>query len=167
MPIEIERKFLLRSDAWRTQVSHRHHITDGLIAGSDGRKVRVRVRDDQATLAVKGRRDGIQRDEFEYPIPLADAREMLAAHCDGFVLQKTRHMVPCAAPDAPLFWEIDEYHGLLAGVLMAEIELPRQDCTFARPDWLGDEITGQEVWRKISLLRARQQADQGAAARSA
>jgi len=151
MPLEIERKFLLLSEGWRSHVSHSAHLTDGLIAAApDGRKVRVRIADDQATLTVKGARRGLARDEFEYPIPLADARSLLANHCAGIVIDKTRHFVP----QGNVTWEIDCYHGALAGIEVAEIELASIDQAFDRPDWLGEEVTGREEWRKISLIRA-------------
>lgn len=152
MPVEIERKFLIASEAWRADVTHTEHLTDGLIAAApDGRKVRVRIAESRATLTVKGMRHGLSRDEFEYPIPLEDARALLANHCAGVVIEKTRHFIPQGA----VTWEIDVYHGALAGITVAEIELVSIDQIFDRPAWLGDEVTGREEWRKISLIRAR------------
>lgn len=152
MPVEIERKFLLATDGWRPHVTRAEHLTDGLIAAApDGRKVRVRIAGHRALLTVKGARQGLARDEFEYEIPLADARLLLQDHCAGAVLTKTRHHVPQGA----LTWEIDIYHGPLDGIAVAEIELPHPDQDFARPDWLGEEVTGRQEWRKINLLRAR------------
>lgn len=152
MPVEIERKFLLALDTWRERVERRAHLTDGLIASAaDGRKVRVRISDESATLTVKGARRGLARDEFEYPIPVAEARQMLADHCAGIVIEKTRHYVPHGG----VTWEIDCYHGALEGIAVAEVELTSMDQAFDRPDWLGDEVTGREEWRKINLIRSR------------
>jgi adenylate cyclase len=152
MPVEIERKFLLLSDEWRAMVSHSCPLTDGLVAAApDGRKVRVRIAGDQATLTVKGIRRGLARDEFEYPIPLEDARQLLAEHCAGLVIEKTRHYVP----QGGVIWEIDCYHGALDGIVVAEVELRSIDQAFDRPAWLGDEVTGREEWRKINLIRSR------------
>jgi adenylate cyclase len=152
MPVEIERKFLLHSEDWRAMVSHSCRLTDGLVAAApDGRKVRVRIAGDLATLTVKGTRRGLTRDEFEYPIPLEDARQLLADHCAGLVIEKTRHYVP----QGGVTWEIDCYHGALEGIVVAEVELRSIDQTFDRPAWLGEEVTGREEWRKINLIRAR------------
>ncbi len=151
MAQEIERKFLVVSEAWRDRATHSTRLCDGLIAASGGRKVRVRIYDDRATLTVKGARQGLARDEFEYPIPLAEAQEMLARHCEGMVVEKTRYYVP----EGGVIFEIDTYHGILEGVVIAEAELTHPDDPVPRPDWLGPEITGQEQYRKINMLKAR------------
>lgn len=151
MPVEIERKFLTSSDSWRLNCMKSVKLRDGLIAAIDGRKVRVRVADDQAFLTVKGARVGFSRDEFEYPIPVEDADQLLAHHCEGRVVTKTRYFV---LEDGFTF-EIDVYDGLLAGVIIAEAELSTPDQPFPRPEWLGEEVTGMEEYRKINMVRAR------------
>lgn len=151
MPIEIERKFLVVSDEWRAAVVKTARLEDGLIASVGGRKVRVRIADDRATLTVKGARVGIGRDEFEYEIPLADAEAMIRDHCEGKVVTKVRHFVQ----EAGFTFEIDVYDGLLAGIIIAEAELDAADQDFPRPGWLGEEITGREEYRKVNMLKAR------------
>lgn len=150
MPQEIERKFLVRSDAWRADVVRSERLRDGLVAASDGRKVRVRLYEDRATLTVKSRQDHGRRAEFEYEIPRDHAREMLAAHCAGIV-EKTRHHVPFGGLD----WEIDVYDGPLAGIVLAEVELDRLDREVPLPGWAGEEVTGRPEYKKSVMLAAR------------
>lgn len=105
MSLEIERKFLVANDGWKTAVTRRVRIRDGLIANTKGNKARVRIADDVATIALKSRRRGQVRTEFEYAIPYADAEEMLRTMCDGHVLGKVRHFVSHAGND----WYVDVY----------------------------------------------------------
>ncbi|SMO81009.1 CYTH domain-containing protein [Paracoccus laeviglucosivorans] len=150
MPKEIERKFLVANELWRNKVQRHVKLRDGLLAFSDGRKVRIRFYDDRATLTVKGRRNGISRDEFEYDIPSCDGLVLLEDHCDREVLEKTRYHLIFEGFD----WTIDEYHGLLSGVMLAEIELPSEDAKFSRPPWLGPEVTGKQKYRQTNLVKA-------------
>ncbi len=154
MTVEIERKFLTVSDAWRHDVVQRLHIVDGLLMDAEGRKLRVRLCNGQTTLTFKGRRTGLQREEVELPLDLAQAHELLDHHCEGRILSKTRHLVP----DGGLIWEVDEYDAPLAGVVLAEIELPEADHPVRLPDWIGAEVSGDPRWRKLNMLRAKQQA---------
>lgn len=151
MAVEIERKFLVASGDWQTGVVRSVRLQDGLIASSDRGKVRVRITDDMATLAIKGARTGLSRGEYEYEIPVDDAVALLDRHCAGAVLEKTRFFVPCG----DLVWEVDVYSGILSGVVIAEIELPAEDTEFNRPSWVGAEVTGREEYRKITMLNAR------------
>lgn len=151
MAREIERKFLVSSDGWQALESRRWQITDGLLLNMGERKVRIRIRDGEATMAYKGAREGLARDEFEYPIPLEDARHLIAVHCEGRVLSKTRHEVPHAG----FLWEVDVYDAPLNGVILAEVELPDEAADIPLPDWLGQEVTGQARYRKINMLAAR------------
>jgi len=148
---EIERKFLVADDRWKRSVVRRARIRDGLIALDNGRKTRVRVMDDRATIAVKGQFEGISRAEYEYEIPLADAEEMLLTMCDGRVLEKDRHYVPHAG----LTWEVDVYDGLMDGVVIAEVELDHEDRALELPDWVGREITGDVSFSKHRMAEAR------------
>ena len=93
MPLEIERKLLLANDDWKSWVTRRIRIRDGLIASNNGNKARVRISDSNATITLKSRRRGPSRTEFEYPISYSDAEEMLRAMCDGQVLDKVRHLI--------------------------------------------------------------------------
>jgi CYTH domain-containing protein len=152
--VEIERKFLVADGSWRAQAVRHEHLRDGLISYSAERKVRVRLRDDGATLTIKAKRKGIRDVEFEYAIPLSDALEMLASHCGDLVLAKTRHHVPHAG----LLWHVDVYEGSLDGVVLAEVELPDENTDLALPEWVGTEVTGRLEYKKINLLRMRQAA---------
>ena len=149
--VEIERKFLVRNEDWRGQITGRVALRDGLLASASGRKVRVRASGDTATLTVKGGRRGIARDEFEYAIPIADANELLLRHCDGNIFEKTRFYVPFAG----YTWEVDVYRGLLDGVVIAELELPHAEAAFVRPHWVGDEVTFDQRYRKLTMFKRR------------
>ena len=153
MGIEVERKFLVANDGWRSAVVREEYLTDGLIASTDDRKVRVRTCGGRATLTVKAKQAFATNAEYEYEIPLLDAEELLARHCGGNILSKTRSF----APHEGFTWQIDVYDGLLAGVILAEIELPRIDCPFPLPPWIGREVTGDPAFRKASLQQARLQ----------
>lgn len=150
MAVEIERKFLVVGDAWRPAASRRERLRDGLIAASDGRKVRVRLYEGRATLAVKSKRHGGVRAEFEYDIPVRDAEELLAQHCGPYVVEKVRHSLRFQ----DFAWDVDEYEGLLRGVVIAEIELRSTQREIPLPDWVGAEITDNPDYRKINMLNA-------------
>jgi CYTH domain-containing protein len=151
MAVEIERKFLVRDDSWRRLVAKQQEIREGLIAVADGRKVRVRICDQQATLTVKSRTTVLASAEFEYEIPLADGEELLAQHCLCAGLAKTRYFVP----HGQLSWQVDVYTGLLAGVTLAEVELSSETEELPLPSWAGSEVTGDPAYRKINLVSAR------------
>lgn len=151
MPIEIERKFLLADASWRAVVVRSVRLRDGILAFYDGRKIRIRFYDDVATLTVKGPRKGLARDEFEYAIPTSDGLILLEQHCKGEVIEKTRHHIAMGDHE----WVVDEFHGLLSGVLLAEVELPDESASFVLPDWVGKEVTGVEKYRQINLIKSR------------
>lgn len=150
MAIEIERKFLVASERWREHVAGTQTLKDGLVARDDDAKVRVRSYGERATLTVKSRRVGMRREEFEYDIPHADA-EALFRLCGDHVLEKTRHFVPWHG----CTWEIDVYHGLLDGVVIAEVELPSETSPLVLPDWIGAEVTADPRYKKVNMLRER------------
>jgi CYTH domain-containing protein len=105
----------------------------------------------RATLAVKTKREGLARDEFEYAIPRSDAAQLIAIHCDKDVVVKTRYFVPHQG----FTWEVDVYEGILSGVVLAEVELEREEIEVPLPDWIGREVTNDPAYRKINMLRAR------------
>lgn len=154
MGIEIERKFLVSSERWRAEAKRSECIEDGLLSVTQDRKTRVRITGSKATLTVKTKRVKGRREEFEYEIPLADARRLLE-HCGTGVLQKLRHYVDYMG----LTWEIDEYQGLLKGVILAEVEVEAIDQPIAIPQWVGREVTETPEYRKINMLKARRGAD--------
>lgn len=147
MPVEIERKFLLRSDAWRTQVERSQPMRQGYLATPGGKaSVRVRVEGQLANLNIKAAVLGNQRAEYEYNIPLQHAEEMIESLCSKIIV-KTRHHVRHDG----MLWEIDEFHGDNAGLLVAEIELESVDQSFTKPQWLGNEVTDQKRYYNHSL----------------
>jgi adenylate cyclase len=149
MALEIERKFLVADDSWRHSAVRRVHIRDGLVATDNGRKVRIRISDESATIAVKGPRAGITRAEFEYAIPLSDAEEIMRTL--PHVLEKWRHLVPYEGVN----WEVDVYEGLLKGVVLAEIEMRTPDRKLNIPSWIGQEVTGNPKYKKINMVAER------------
>ncbi|MGN6121157.1 MAG: CYTH domain-containing protein [Rhodanobacter sp.] len=154
MPIEIERKFLLATDEWRAAIERSEPIAQGYLVGAQALRegparasVRARLAGEQAWLNIKAATSGIARAEFDYPIPLADARVMLASLCDG-VLEKVRHHVRV---DGVLF-EVDEFGGDNAGLVVAEVELPAVDASFPRPAWLGREVSALTRYYNVNLI---------------
>ena len=146
---EIERTFLVVGTGWRDQADRRERLADGLVAVTDGRKVRIRLYEDHASITIKTRRVGAEREEFEYPIPMDDARDLLARQCGGTGIEKIRHYVPHEG----FVWEVDVYEGPMAGIILAEIELPEPDTRFPMPPWLGREVTLDPAFRKGELVR--------------
>ncbi|GJD48644.1 Inorganic triphosphatase [Methylobacterium crusticola] len=151
MRFEVERKFLIANDGWRAAVAGSRRLRDGLIGQFEGGKVRVRLDEERAWLAVKGVRVGLGRPEFEYEIPRADGQAMLAGVCRGCVIEKVRHCVPHAG----LVWTVDVFEGDLAGLVLAEVELEREEQPLALPDWAGAEVSGDLRFRQTTLLQLR------------
>lgn len=151
MAKEIERKFLVTSDAFVQEAVAWHEIEQGYISRVPEGTVRVRLRDGHGFLTVKGRNSGAVRSEWEYAVPAGDARAMLAEVCGGAVLRKTRYIVP--ASDGGLCWEVDVFHApeRVRGLMLAEIELPAPDTPFVRPGWLGREVTGEAAYYNSNL----------------
>ena len=154
MAIEIERKFLLANDDWRAGVESSEPIAQGYLVGAQALRdgtarasVRARLAGAQAWLNIKAAKLGIERAEFEYPIPVDDARSLLATLCDG-VLEKTRHHVRV---DGVLF-EVDEFAGDNHGLVVAEVELPAVDAPFPRPSWLGREVSALTRYYNVNLI---------------
>jgi len=152
--IEIERKFLLANDGWRAGIERSEPIAQGYLVGAQALRdgtarasVRARLAGTQAWLNIKAARLGIERAEFEYPIPADDARDLLATLCDG-VLEKTRHHVRV---DGVLF-EVDEFAGDNRGLIVAEVELPAVDAPFPRPSWLGREVSTLTRYYNVNLI---------------
>ena len=146
MTIEIERKYLVRSDAWRQRAAPGKPIRQGYLSGAPFPTVRVRIFDGVATLAVKGARIGLARDEFEYPIPLGHAEHMLKRLCVR-TIKKLRHRLDHHG----VAWSIDEYRGAATGLVVAEIELDHIDQEFALPRWLGAEVTHDPRYRNSAI----------------
>lgn len=135
MPSEIERKFLLSDDSWRDG-SPGVRISQGYLSQDPERTVRVRIGGEKAWLTIKGRTQGITRTEFEYPIPVAEARELLGL-CLSSVIDKTRYKVPYAGH----VWEIDVFDGDNEGLVIAEVELADESVSPELPPWIGMEVS--------------------------
>ena len=153
MPIEIERKFLVTNDSWRTAARDVVPMAQGYLndlatvdSGAMNTSVRVRIAGDEAFLNLKSRELGHTRQEFDYPIPVADARALLAL-CVGGVIDKRRHYVQHMGH----LWEVDEFLGDNAGLVVAEIELDDADEAFAKPEWLGEEATDAPRYYNLAL----------------
>jgi len=153
MAIEIERKFLLASDAWREAVERSQRMKQGYLtrAGGSARtsscSVRLRIAGDLAWLNIKSAMAGIERREYEYAIPVADAENMLGEFCDG-VVGKIRHYVPYGGR----LFEVDEFLGDNAGLIVAELELEATTEHFERPPWLGREVSDKPRYYNLHLL---------------
>ena len=147
MGTEIERKFLVIGGEWRRQ-GRPARLSQGYLTRSNERVVRIRIANDQAFITVKGAPTGICRAEYEYPIPLVDAQQMLAALCIKPLIVKTRYLVLHAG----LTWHVDEYHEPRAGLVIAEIELDRVDQSFERPHWIGAEVSGNPAYYNHNML---------------
>ena len=149
MNIETERKFLVLNDDYKTQAVKSYRIRQGYLAHDEGRTVRVRIRDDKGFLTIKGPSliPG-SRPEWEKEISLQEAEDLFPL-CKPGSVDKTRWIVPAGER----FFEVDEFHGENDGLVMAEIELGSPDEPFARPSWLGKEVTDDERYYNGYLAR--------------
>ena len=147
MPKEIERKFLVNGDSWR-QLGEGSLYRQGYIP-SQGATVRVRIAGNQGYLTIKGPTVNFSRSEFEYPIPLADAQEMLDTLCDRPLIEKTRYKIEWAG----LVWEVDEFAGANQGLILAEVELTDEAQQVEIPDWIGTEVTGDPRYFNSYLVK--------------
>lgn len=149
MSDEIERKFLI-ADPEVLEGLEGQRLRQGYLPTTTGVSVRVRVAGDAAWLTIKGPTRGIQRSEFEYSIPLDDARQLLDTLCRPEQIDKTRYRL---AAGAGLVWELDQFHGLNDGLLVAEIELPSVDHPVPSPAWLGREVSNEARFFNSALTR--------------
>jgi len=149
MPLEIERKFLVVNSDW-DDGSPGVRLTQGYLARGADCTVRIRIcGNDEARLTVKGRTRGISRPEYEYPIPVADARELLDL-CDGALIDKTRHKVEFRGH----VWEIDVFHGANEGLVVAEVELDNEGADPPLPRWVGREVSHEARYYNSRLVAA-------------
>ena len=144
MPAEIERKFLVSGADWRTETGQR--ISQGYLSRDKQRTVRIRIAGPKAFLTIKGHTTGASRTEFEYEIPVVDAEAMLGI-CDGPLIEKVRHKVPHAG----LTWEVDEFLGDNAGLVVAEVELASEDQEVVLPPWAAEEVTTDKRYFNSNL----------------
>lgn len=147
--IEIERKFLVRSEHYKDQAQNQKSIKQGFLNSDAKRVVRVRIEDEQGTLTVKGpsKDGGISRFEWETNIPLKDAEKLLDL-CERPLIEKIRYQIPVTDHT----FEVDEFQGDNKGLVVAEIELSHREETFERPAWLGEEVTGKPEYYNSNLI---------------
>jgi adenylate cyclase len=148
MGVEIERKFLLAGDGWRA-LGQPVLLRQGYLSSAPERTVRVRIEGEQGTLTIKGKSVGATRAEWEYPIPLADASDLLDRLCEQPIIEKYRRRIALGAHT----WEVDEFLGANQGLVVAEIELDAEDQQFDKPDWVGEEVTHDRRYFNSSLIR--------------
>ena len=149
MGVEIERKFLVVGDDWRSAVSSSTRIVQGYLASTPEVTVRVRVRGERAYLTIKGRSSGISRSEYEFDIPVADAEAMITDLAQGPVIEKTRHLLEVDGHT----WELDVFAGANEGLVMAEIELGSADEQFTVPSWAGRDVSDDARYYNVNLAR--------------
>ena len=144
---EIERKFLVRGDAWREGATGSGY-RQGYLSTVKERTVRVRTVGDRGYLTIKGITVGATRSEYEYEIPVEDAERMLDELCERPLIEKTRFVIAAAGHD----WEVDEFAGDNAGLVIAEVELASEDEDVALPPWAGEEVTGDPRYYNANLI---------------
>jgi len=147
MAEEIERKFLVKKEIWRNQEGRAYR--QGYLNSAKERIVRVRTIDDKGYLTVKGLTVGATRLEFEYEIPRRDAEAMLDI-CEKPLIEKTRYTMAAGG----FVWEVDVFGGENQGLIVAEVELESEDQAFPRPDWVGDEVTGDPRYFNSNLIKS-------------
>lgn len=152
MGLEIERKFLTRSDEFKRLATGAEHIAQGYLCSVPERTVRVRVMDDEGFITIKGigSVSGASKFEWEKKISAEDAHALLGL-AEPEIIDKTRYLIPNT--DGKHLWEVDVFHGSNDGLIMAEIELGSEDESFDRPDWLGEEVTGDERYYNAYLAK--------------
>lgn len=150
MATEIERKFLVQGD-FKVFAINQQHIIQGYLSSVPERSVRVRIVDESAWLTIKGEtsKDGLTRFEWEREIPLSDGRALLQC-CEPGLIDKMRYLVP---EKNGMLFEVDEFFGENHGLVVAELEIPRADYVFGKPQWLGAEVTGDARYYNASLVK--------------
>ncbi|MCB1876165.1 MAG: CYTH domain-containing protein [Chromatiales bacterium] len=148
MGVEIERKFLVVSDDWRARADEGRFLSQGYLTDGQPVSVRVRIQGDVANLNIKSATLGISRLEYEYPIPMEDAREMLQKLAGGKAVEKMRYHVPVGRH----VWEVDVFSGDNAGLVVAEVELSDADEDFERPSWAGEEVSHDPRYYNVRLI---------------
>jgi adenylate cyclase len=149
MGTEIERKFLVTGDAWRQQADEGTAYRQGYLAGAGNASVRVRLEGEHAFLNIKSATLGVRRHEFQYPLPIDDARFMLANLCEQPLVEKVRYHVRHAGH----LWEVDVFGGENAGLVVAEVELRDENEPVEIPSWAGPEVSHEPRYYNVSLVK--------------
>jgi adenylate cyclase len=146
---EIERKFLVHADLWATiEKPTPNEILQGYLSHTAGSTIRIRIKNKQGFITIKGPTKGITRSEFEYPIPEKDAREMLLLFCDKYI-QKRRYAIRHEGQ----LWEVDEFETPRTGLLLAEIELDSETQNFSLPPWIAKEVSDDPQYFNVNMLQ--------------
>jgi len=148
MAQEIERKFLVAGASWKNGTTGTS-IRQGYLSSTKECTLRVRIAGSRAFLTIKGLNRGITRTEFEYPIPVADAEAMLEVLCERPLIEKTRWVVVFEG----FTWEVDEFHGENAGLVVAEVELPTAETKPALPTWVREEVSSDPRYFNANLVK--------------
>ena len=149
MAIEIERKFLLKDDSWRLEAEPATQFCQGYLSESGPGSVRIRIEGEQANINIKSATLDMQRLEYEYAIPLTDAREMLEQLCIKPLIEKQRYHIPYKGK----LWEIDVFEGDNKGLIVAEVELDNKNETIELPGWVGEEVTDDTRYYNVCLIK--------------
>ena len=146
---EVERKYLVKNALWRREADRGIEYRQGYLCLDPRRGVRVRLGGEKAILTVKGQSEGSARDEFEFPIPAADAEELLERICIQPIIEKTRYQVH----RGDLTWEIDEFAGENRGLLIAEVETDKPPQQIPIPEWAGEDVTDDPRYFNTHLVK--------------
>ena len=149
MAIEIERKFLVINDNWRSLAQGKVYRQGYITTTNKMTTVRVRIIGNDAYLTIKSKTEGISRNEFEYPIPLEDGKIMLDTLCDRPLIEKIRYQLN----HDHLIWEIDEFQGENRGLIIAEVELENENQMINLPDWVGKEVSHDPKYYNVNLTQ--------------
>lgn len=148
MATEIEHKFLIVNDNWRNDADEGIYMVQGYMGSNEKSSIRIRINGDSANLNIKSKTIGIQRSEFDYPIPFDEAKEILESLCDKPFIEKTRFHVKHDEHD----WEVDVFAGENEGLIVAEIELNSAEEQFTCPDWVGENVSDDPRYYNICLV---------------
>lgn len=148
MGVEIERKFLVKSQEWKEQAIGIYY-QQGYLSSHPERAVRIRTVQEEAFLTIKGKAKGAIRNEYEYQIPYEEAVEMLMLLCEKPIIEKKRYKISYDG----LVWEVDEFEGENKGLIVAEVELSYEGQTFELPPWIGEEVTGDQRFFNSNLIK--------------
>lgn len=144
---ETERKFLVKDRRFEKEATEVISIVQGYVCNQADKNVRIRIAGEKAFLTIKGKTSGYSRQEFEYPIPVEEAREILSLFCSA-IIRKKRYLVP----DEKNTWEVDVFEDDNDGLILAEIELPDESTIFRKPLWIGEEVTGNPDYYNVMLI---------------
>ena len=148
MAVEIEKKFLVINDNWRKYVTKSNNYVQGYFSTDKSCSIRLRISNSNARLNIKSATLGVTRAEYDYPVPLEDAKEMLNTLCIKPLIEKTRYQVPLENH----IWEIDVFNGENKGLIVAEVELASADESFKLPDWIGEEVSHDPRYYNVCLV---------------